>query len=65
LTTDLVRKLNNRVSNLSEVGKLYSSFLDRELSPWLDAFVLMVETQFKRASRHKTISSWQEVESND
>ena len=65
LTTDLVRQLDNRVSHLSKVRELYASFLNGELGPWLDTLMLMVQTQLERASRHKTITSGQEVKSDD
>lgn len=64
-TADFVSETDDRVSHLLEVGELLASELLGELSPWLGAFRLMVETELKGASRDETVASGQEIETNN
>jgi hypothetical protein len=49
-STHLVRKRNDGISDLFEVGELLSLDLLRELSPWLGSVGLMIEAQLEGAS---------------
>mmetsp|Transcript_11083 Transcript_11083/g.16856 ORF Transcript_11083/g.16856 Transcript_11083/m.16856 type:complete len:282 (+) Transcript_11083:1587-2432(+) len=63
-STDLVGEEVDRLFHLLEVGELLVGHLF-ELSPRLDAFRGVVQTQFQGSTGYNTISSGQEVDTND
>jgi len=64
LTTNLVGQKVNRLLDFGEVGELLIWHLF-ELCPRLDIFCRMVQTQLEGTARNDTITSRQEVKTND
>ena len=65
ISSDLISQSDDGLLNLGEISKFLSWHLLGELSPRLLALVLMVETQLEWTSRHYSITSGEEVQSND
>lgn len=63
--TDLVGERNDGVSDFLKVCEFLSFHLLREFGPRLGPLGLMVESELERATRHETISSGKEVQSDD
>ncbi len=64
-TTDLISKPVNVVAHLTEVSKLLPRNLVWEDTVRFDRLVYVIETQFKRSSGYHTITSGEEVETDD
>lgn len=64
-STDLVSQFDDGVSDLLEVGEFDTLFLLGEFGPRLGALWLMVQTQLKGTSGHETVTSGEEVETDD
>ena len=65
ISSDLISQLNDLVLYLQEVSVFLSFVLDGELCPGSCSLRLMVETELKWTSRHNTISSWEEVKTDN
>jgi hypothetical protein len=64
LTADLICEEFNSLLDFGEISKLLVWNLIK-LCPWLDFFRGMIETQFQGSSGTDTITSWEEIKTND
>jgi len=64
-TSDFVSKSDDSFSDFLEVGELFAFHFDGELGPGFGSLGQVIQTEFKRASCHNAVSSWQKVETDN